>query len=144
MINVDWCDLVQKFCLPFCMDWSFCHKLQSFTSRGSFQQSIIKLLLKSNDWVRLSEHKGLRSCGFRQSTTIFPNSDFWNWTSSIGKAFSVNFFPFHPEARNWGASLQLISSNTCFQIKLSCSWLSTCTISIIKRNKMTGHQSPIP
>ena len=61
MINVDWCDLVQKFFLPFCLDWSFCHKLQSYTSRGSFQQSIIKLLLKSNDWVRLSEHKGLKS-----------------------------------------------------------------------------------
>lgn len=94
MINVDWCDLVQKFFLPFCLDWSFCHKLQSYTSRGSFQQSIIKLLLKSNDWVRLSEHKGWKSCGFRQSTTIFPNSDFWNWTSSIGKAFLWIFFRF--------------------------------------------------
>ena len=115
------------------------HKLQNYTWKGSFQQSIMKLLLKSNDCVRLSEHKGLQSCGFGQSLTIFPYSDFLNWTSSIGKAFSVNFSPFHPEARNWGASLQLISFNGCFQIEQSSSYMSMCTINIIKRDKMTGH-----
>ena len=63
------------FFLPFSLDWGFSHKLQSYIWRGSFQLSVINVLLESNDWVRLSKHKGLKLCGFGQSTT-FQKSDF--------------------------------------------------------------------
>ena len=73
-------------------------------------------------------------------------SKLWLLKFNIFHCYSifVNSFPFHSKARNWGESLQVISFNSYFQIEQSSSCLSTCAISTIKRNKMTGHQSLIP
>ena len=82
------------FFLPFSLDWGFSHKLQIYIWRGSFQLSVIKVLLESNDWVRLSKHKEVKVVWF---WTINYFSKFWflklkifHWKSIFCESFSVS------------------------------------------------------